>query len=521
VTGRLRPWSDIDEWQHKAIDALFNNDEQLALLDTGFGKTMVAMTAGQELIEAGVVKNPIVFAPLRVAQVNWPDERFEWEHLQLVKMVEWGGAPEDWAPSIWRDSRILWGQRTWIEQRLPKVVDTLERRKLDDKLANLISAERHVNKALRAAVLPPGTWHVASFENVTWFCDLYAPGDSPFDLWIVDETGKVARNPKSPRYKALKKHMPKAPLRWGLNATPAPEGAEDLFGQVQVVAGKRIWGSSFYQWRQKYFAPADFMGYSWRLQIGAFDLLMKDLNSVAFRVPSEALAYQKNITHRQILVDLPPKARAAYDEMEKTMAVELAAKGFDVDTLDPIVAMSEAAASTKLRQITQGYLYEVDDKGRRTVHILHEEKINAVAELIDSMGREPLLVAYAFDQDLDNLRKIWKDIPYLGQGVSATTAADHIARWNKRELPVLALHPASASHGLNLQYGGHHITWLALPWSLDAFKQTSERLDRRGQTHNVYSHHIVARDTIDQKVGEALTSKDAAQALIIKAIRSA
>lgn len=516
MTGR--PYEAIDALQHDAITDLYEHDERLALLETGFGKTLVEMTVGEELRAAGVIKRPLVFAPLRVSQNTWPQERAEWQHLNDVPMVEWGGPPEDWVPSIWRDSRILYGRRLWIEQRLPKIVDVRERRVQEDKLAALVTEERRINKEARRT-LPPEGWHVTSFENIEWLTDLYKPGESPFDMWVVDETGKVARNPKSPRYKALRKHMPLVKIRHGLNATPAPEGAEDLFGQVQLVAGKRLWGASFHEWRRRYFTPADYQGYTWRLQIGAFDLLMRDLNTVAFRVPAEKLAYQKNITHRQIVVDLPPKARAAYNEMEKTMAVELATLGLDKEG-DPVVAMTEAAASAKLRQITQGYLYEVDDKGRRTVHILHEEKVQALAEIIDSMGKEPLLVCYEFDQDLENIRKIWKGVPYLGQGASAATVASNIARWNKRELPVMALHHASGSHGINLQYGGHHICWLALPWSLDAYIQTNQRLDRRGQTANCFGHHIIARNSQDQRVSDALLDKHVEQNKIIAAIRA-
>ena len=511
----MRRYEDLDDLQQKAIDALFENDERLALLETGFGKTVVAMTAGEELRAAGVIKRPLVFAPLRVATNTWPNERREWEHLQHVEMVEWGGPPDEWAPSLWRTSRELYGSRLYYESRLPKVEDVRKRRVMEEKLAMIVTAERKINKQIRATE-PPEAWHVTSFENLEWLLDLYPPGESPFDLWIVDETGRLARNPKSPRYKAIKKHMPHAKVRWGLNATPAPEGCEDLFGQVQIVCGKRLWGGSFYQWRQRYFTPADYMAYSWRLQLGAFDLLMQDLNKVAFRAP--ATAYTKNATVREIVVDLPEKARTAYAEMEKTMAVELATIGI-AEGQDPVVAMSEAAASQKLRQIVQGYLYEVDDKGQRTVHTLHDEKVQALAELIESMGREPLLVAYQFDQDLDNIRKIWKNVPYLGQGVSSAQASENIDRWNKRELPVLAIHPNSASHGLNLQYGGHHIAWLALPWSLDGYKQSVERLDRRGQVAPVFSHHILARDTIDERVSAALVEKDEAQNKLINAIR--
>lgn len=560
MTGRLRPWSAIDEWQHKTIDAMFHADECLALLETGFGKTLCAMTAGDELHQQGIVKRPLVLAPLRVAQNNWPQERFEWGHLKHIEMVEWGGEPSDWADSLWKQSRILWGSRMHAEgllrnaeakvhtriaaeiaAKIAAVTDAggedqvaqhvLDRYRnkfalnpnqvraaidaavvpLEDKIAKVTAEERRINKLIRKTE-PPACWHVTSFENIEWLTDLYPPGTSPFDLWIVDETGRLARNPKSPRYKAIKKHMPFAKIKWGLNATPAPEGLLDLFGQVQIVAGKRIWGTSFPLWRQKFFYPTDYNAYTWRPQRGAFEEIMDDLNGVAFRVPPEGLAYHKTIKHRQIEMDMPAKARAAYKEMEKQLAVELE-NGVDV------VALSEASASIKLRQLTQGYLYEVSEKGNRTVHILHEEKLHALSDLIDSMAGEPLLVAYGFDQDLDNIRKVFKNVPYLGQGASARDVSSHIERWNKRELPVLALHPNSASHGLNLQYGGHHIVWLCTPWSLDAYQQTNARIDRRGQEQQCYGHHLIMRDSMDQRVSDALIEKDATQSAIIEAIR--
>ena len=191
--------------------------------------------------------------------------------------------------------------------------------------------------------------------------------------------------------------------------------------------------------------------------------------------------------------------------------------GVELPTEAP--AMSEAAASQKLRQILQGYLYEIDKNGRRIVHHMHDEKTNALAELLDSMGKEPLLIGFQYDEDLENIRKVFKNVPYIGQGVSSAVANDNITRWNKRELPAMAVHANSASHGLNLQYGGHHICHLALPWGLDPYKQLNERIDRRGQTHLVYGHHIVARDSKDQDVSAALMTKDEAQNRLIAAIR--
>ena len=109
--------------------------------------------------------------------------------------------------------------------------------------------------------------------------------------------------------------------------------------------------------------------------------------------------------------------------------------------------------------------------------------------------------------------------PFRGAGDGASTVRQHIEDWNARRLPVLALHPQSAGHGLNLQKGGSHIAWYCLPWPLESFLQTNGRIDRQGQERACYAHHIIARNSMDQRVSDALQMKDATQREIIEAIR--
>lgn len=496
----------LHAYQENAIDFIYEHDRSMALLPVGAGKTAIAWTAIAELMDEGHIERPIIFAPMRVAQLVWAQERDQWQHLSGRPVVLWGGEPAAWADSPWKASRQLWGSRQYMESRLPKVEDVRKRRELEARLSEVAAEERKVNKSIRATA-PPKAVHIISYENLSWLCELYTPGESPFDCWIFDEIGKL-KNPKSPRYKAVRKHTKEAKMVVGLNATPAPESMLDLYSQVTIVDGGKLFGKSFYQWRQKYFVPIDYQGFNWRPQIGAAELILKDLNTLAFRVDEADLSYHKSMQHVQIEVDLPEKARVAYADMAKKMAVE-------IEDREDLVAMSAAASSMKLRQITSGFIYDEDGKAI----ILHEEKLNALSDLIDSMGREPLLIAYEFSQDLEMMRKIWRNIPYLGQGISSTAAQENVDRWNKRELPVLALHWLSAGHGINLQAGGSHIAWYNLPWALDGWLQTNGRIDRQGQTRACYSHSIVARDSMDQRVWSALVEKDEAQNKLIAAIR--
>ena len=88
------------------------------------------------------------------------------------------------------------------------------------------------------------------------------------------------------------------------------------------------------------------------------------------------------------------------------------------------------------------------------------------------------------------------------------------------KIPVAVIHPASAGHGLNLQYGGCTLIWYGLTWSLELYQQTNARLWRQGQTESVVIHHILTEDTMDELVMAALHRKDQTQAALIDAVKA-
>ena len=84
---------------------------------------------------------------------------------------------------------------------------------------------------------------------------------------------------------------------------------------------------------------------------------------------------------------------------------------------------------------------------------------------------------------------------------------ESIRKWNRGELPVALIHPASAGHGLSLQSGGNMLIWFGLTWSLELYQQTVARLWRQGQSaETVVVQHIISAGTIDEQVMKALES---------------
>ena len=129
-----------------------------------------------------------------------------------------------------------------------------------------------------------------------------------------------------------------------------------------------------------------------------------------------------------------------------------------------------------------------------------------------------MLVAYWFKHDLLRIQDRLNKLRVKSTVLKSET---DIHEWNKGNITVGLLHPASAGHGLNLQKGGHHLVWFGLTWSLELYQQTNARLWRQGQQANtVIIQHIVTEGTIDDDILKALTAKDAQQSRLIEAVKA-
>ena len=198
--------------------------------------------------------------------------------------------------------------------------------------------------------------------------------------------------------------------------------------------------------------------------------------------------------------------KSKYDEMKKSLVLSLGD--------EEVTAANAAALSNKLSQMANGAVY--GDCGK--ILILHDRKLDALEDIIESMNGKALLVAYWFRHDLDRIKeRLHKlHIPF-----STMDSATSITRWNRGELPVGLIHPASAGHGLNLQSGGSTLVWFGLTWSLELYQQTNARLWRQGQSaETVVIQHIIAKGTIDERILKALREKDSAQAALIDAVKA-
>lgn len=334
-------------------------------------------------------------------------------------------------------------------------------------------------------------------------------GEWPWDILVVDESTKF-KHTNTQRFRVLKPHLEKFKRRYILTGHPAPNGLLDLFGQVFILDLGHALGRFITHYRTTYFNQSGFGGFFWSPKPDAERKIYKRLAPLVLRLEAKDHLELPPLLFNRVEVELPERARKAYREMEALLITELAS--------GKVIAANAAAASGKCRQIANGGLYGADGL-ERTVHHVHDAKLDATEEIVEELQGTPALIAYEFNHDLERLQKRFPGAPHIGGGVPVKRFREIEAEWNAGKLPVLLVQPQSAAWGLNLQGTRGHIIMHSETWDLDARDQLIERVWRQGQEAGVTVHDIVAKDTVDEVIMMMLKKKDKVQRNLLDALK--
>lgn len=346
-----------------------------------------------------------------------------------------------------------------------------------------------------------------NYEGLPWLSDMAKAGKIPFvfDVVVFDEIRRM-KNSQGLRFKAVRPLAALAKYRWGLTGTPASNGLMDLFGQFLILDGGAALGQRVTRFRHDYFEQ-HYDGFTWVPRPGAQEAIEKKIEPYIFRADGKLDLPDFVFDNRTIMLDA--KARKTYNTLKSDLIASVD------DTT--ITAANAAVLMGKLKQMANGRVY---DENRKIIQI-HDAKKEALLELVEELGDEQLLIAYEYNHDLDQIREaLGADLPYLGAGVNERTAMDYVDRWNKREIQIMAAHPASAGHGLNLQKGGaHHILWWGPTFDLDHYIQFNDRLRRQGnEADAVVVHTFITEKSVDETAVKAREEKDTLQTALLNAL---
>lgn len=446
-------------YQLIAMDFLRTHSHCALFLDMGLGKTVTSLTVAKELIDDYRVEKILVIAPKRVAEDTWTRECEKWDHLNDLRV-----------------SRVLGSKK--------------------ERLAAL-EAEADV--------------YVINRENVQWLVE-YHNGIWPYDMVIIDELSSF-KSPQAKRFKMLRRVIRQCDYVWGLTGTPASNGYMDLWAQIYLIDNGERLGRFIGSYRQEFFyagAHNGYIVYEYKLRTGAKEKIDRRLSDICLSMSKEDWLEIPPIIFNEVRVRMTKKERKIYDQFERDKVLPLLdSKLVSIDTMDSaVVGESAAVLSGKLLQMANGAVY--DDNG--DVFWLHDQKLDALDEIVESAQGQPILVFYSYKHDLNRI------LARHPEAVVLKGSAD-IERWNNGEIPMLLCHPASAGYGINLQEGSHIMVWFGLPWSLENYQQSIARLHRQGQEHPVIVHHIICEGTLDEKVLQALQSKNATQKSLLDALK--
>jgi len=451
--------SNLHKYQNVCVEHIISHPFCGVFLDMGLGKTISTLTAIEELkYDYCEIDTVLVIAPKRVAETVWEEEAKKWDHTRHLTFS--------------------------------KIIGTEKQR--------------------MAALKKKADVYIISRDNIAWLCSLYA-AKLPYDMLVIDELSSFKAH-QTQRFKSLRLARPWFKRVVGLTGTPAPNGLINLWPQMYLIdRGERL-EKTITAYRSRYFRPGASNGYvvySYNILPESEKLIQEKIKDICISMRAEDYLEMPERIDNFVKVVMPSKLMDAYKNFEKESVITLANELKENTTT--VNAVNAAALSNKLLQFANGAMY---DENRNVVPI-HDLKLEALKEIIESSDGKPVLVAWTYQFDRDRIKAYFRNM-----APRELKSAQDINDWNAGKVQLMLAHPASAGHGINLQAGGNIIVWFGLTWSLELYQQFNARLYRQGQKERTIIHHIVASGTEDENVVKALKSKDRTQNNLMNSIKA-
>lgn len=452
----MRPFTPRP-YQEIATQFLLDTPRCALWMDMGMGKTVSTLTAlnALRLAEDNV---PLILAPLRVARGTWPREAEKWSHLIDYKISAIVGNAKQREAAL----RTRADAYTLNYENLPWLFEYLEAKGVDWPFRTVVADEATRLKSMRPTIRK----HHATGKE-----------------FVQNQGAKRARQLARAAHYKIDRFLE-------LTGTPAPLGLKDLWGQLWFVdAGARL-GRTHDDFMQRWFR-AKHDGYGSEELPFAEAQIHDKIRDVCLSIRAEDWFDLQKPLVMPVYIDLPPKVRRIYREMEKQMFAEIEGTGVE--------AFNAAARTNKCLQLAAGFIYDnpEDDNPPNPIEV-HDEKLQALESIAYEADGHPLLIQYHYKPDL---RRILKKFPDARQLKTQQDEDD----WNAGKISKLVAHADSCGHGLNLQDGGHILVRYSYWWAREAFDQILERIGpvrqaQAGRSVVVREYRIIARDTVDEDV---------------------
>lgn len=443
----------------------------------GLGKSVSALTI---LDIRSMVEDPypaLVIGPKRVANSVWPREVEKWEHVDHLRVVRALGDHTDRLHALHQPADIV-----------------------------------TIHYGLLA-------WLIKQYEGKPWpfrtvICDESTRTKGHRASYQRSSTGKVfLRTAGAVNAAALCKRALETPYWINMTGTPAPNGLKDLWAPQWLIDFGETLGSSYDAFTRRWF----FQRRGTSAEQAVFDPLPHAHEEITSRIKPTTIsinAYDyfdvKKPREVDMGIELPEPLMKQYRKLHNEAVIRLSAEKV-------ITAVNAGALTNKCLQFASGHIFDE----HAVAHKIHEEKLDVLESLHENLNGAPLLVAYSFTPDRDAILKRFKFAELLPSDKRQQEVEN---RWNEGRIPMLVVHPASAGHGLNLQYGGCDLCVYSGMWDLELYEQIIERIGpirqmQAGLNRLVSVYRLIALRTFDKVTFDRLKNKSAVQQAVMEAVR--
>ena len=450
--------TQLHKYQEKAIDFVISHREAALFLQMGLGKSVITLTAIQELIDTIEVSKVLVVAPKKVAESTWVQEAASWEHLRDLLVISVHGSKE----------------------RRQRLLNT------------------------------PGDIYVVGRDIIASTLEYCASKGICFDMLVIDEMTSF-KNSAAKRFRALRKMRPMFDRVVGLTGTPTPNGLKDLWAQMYLVDMGKSLGRSKTRYIETFFNPVKHNNIIIKCppKHGAVEEIAALISRHALTMKSAEYLDMPKIIYKDVRVALSESDSKTYRSLEYDGLLSL---GKEED--DKIIAANAAALSNKLCQFANGAVYNEEHLAVE----FHDEKLDALSELLEEAHEsgEHVLVFYQYKHDV---ARIVRANAKTGLRMAVYNGDTELREWNAGNIDVLLTHPASTAYGLNMQHGGRIIIWFGTGWNAEYYEQGNARLHRQGQKMSVVVYNLIVENTMDEKALLAVQNKISGQNAMMQALK--
>lgn len=450
----------LEPHQVEALDHLRANPRAALFLGMSLQKTVVTLLYLSEMIyEECAFTRVLLVAPDKVARLTWPDEIGKWDGTRHIRYSVLAGSAEQRKAALQADAEVF----------------------------------------------------IIGVDNLVWLLEQF-PKALPFDCLVIDELS-LFKGRSSQRFLNLRRALARSKVNYriGLTGTPSPNGLIDLWAQMRLIDDGERLGDTFGKYLDKYFTTRGngMVVFEYRPRGDAEKVISGKLADIVLSMQTRDHKKLPDLVLEDTELTFDPFDQEVYDTLEEQYVL-------DFDDLE-VTVKNGADLVGKLLQISSGAIYEdKQEDGPRIWHELNTAKMDALEDLVNQHSDENVLVVYQFKHEVERIKRRFPQAVTLPTGKALKQCFDD---WNAGKIKMLVIHPASAGHGLNLQFGGRRMIWTSPTWNLEHWLQTLARLLRHGATETIYVHRLLVRGTRDMQVRKRINQKDDNQKFILDEIR--